>query len=212
MDEVLGCFCPGVGDGCFPPPLLAPSLQAGQPHEPGHPSTAAHHLAVGQLLVDSRGSSATGGGRPPKPSMNIYSCSRKPVLRRLIEPCQYTSRDFAEMARSNGVVLSIGRKGECWDNAVANPSSPQSNASSSTPGRGRSEPDSTVPSSTTSRVGTTPAGCTRPSAVSVPISTEHDSTSPTLRQHDQLKKHVRETGSSPVPTGRGRRISGFLTS
>jgi transposase InsO family protein len=33
--------------------------------------------------------------------------------------CQYTSQDFAEMARNNGVVLSIGRKGECWDNAVA---------------------------------------------------------------------------------------------
>jgi putative transposase len=33
--------------------------------------------------------------------------------------CQYTSRDFADLARSNGVVLSIGRKGECWDNAVA---------------------------------------------------------------------------------------------
>jgi putative transposase len=33
--------------------------------------------------------------------------------------CQYTSRDFAELARSNGVVLSVGRKGECWDNAVA---------------------------------------------------------------------------------------------
>ena len=33
--------------------------------------------------------------------------------------CQYTGRDFAELARANGVVLSIGRKGECWDNAVA---------------------------------------------------------------------------------------------
>ena len=33
--------------------------------------------------------------------------------------CQYTSRDFGEMARANGVVLSVGRKGECWDNAVA---------------------------------------------------------------------------------------------
>jgi putative transposase len=33
--------------------------------------------------------------------------------------CQYTSRDFAELARNNGVVLSVGRKGECWDNAVA---------------------------------------------------------------------------------------------
>ena len=33
--------------------------------------------------------------------------------------CQYTSKDFAELARNNGVVLSVGRKGECWDNAVA---------------------------------------------------------------------------------------------
>ncbi len=33
--------------------------------------------------------------------------------------CQYTSRDFAELARANGVVPSVGMKGECWDNAVA---------------------------------------------------------------------------------------------
>jgi putative transposase len=33
--------------------------------------------------------------------------------------CQYTSKEFADLARQNGVVLSVGRKGECWDNAVA---------------------------------------------------------------------------------------------
>jgi len=33
--------------------------------------------------------------------------------------CQYTSGDFAQLARANGVVLSVGRTGECWDNAVA---------------------------------------------------------------------------------------------
>jgi putative transposase len=33
--------------------------------------------------------------------------------------CQYTSADYGELARRNGVVLSIGRKGQCWDNAVA---------------------------------------------------------------------------------------------
>ncbi len=33
--------------------------------------------------------------------------------------CQYTSKDFAELARANGVVLSVGLAGECWDNAVA---------------------------------------------------------------------------------------------
>ena len=31
---------------------------------------------------------------------------------------QYTSKDFAELARNNGVVLSVGRKGECWDKAM----------------------------------------------------------------------------------------------
>ena len=30
-----------------------------------------------------------------------------------LEPKQYTSADFAELARANGVVLSVGRKGEC---------------------------------------------------------------------------------------------------
>jgi transposase InsO family protein len=33
--------------------------------------------------------------------------------------CQYTSTDYAALARTSGVVLSVGRKGECWDNAVA---------------------------------------------------------------------------------------------
>jgi transposase InsO family protein len=33
--------------------------------------------------------------------------------------CQYTSGDYAALARANGVVLSVGLAGECWDNAVA---------------------------------------------------------------------------------------------
>jgi putative transposase len=33
--------------------------------------------------------------------------------------CQYTSRDYTVLARENGVILSVSRKGECWDNAVA---------------------------------------------------------------------------------------------
>jgi transposase InsO family protein len=33
--------------------------------------------------------------------------------------CQYTSRDYADLARTSGVVLSVGLAGECWDNAVA---------------------------------------------------------------------------------------------
>jgi transposase InsO family protein len=41
------------------------------------------------------------------------------VLRRPVEFAQYTSRDYAALARANGVTLSVSRKGECWDNAVA---------------------------------------------------------------------------------------------
>jgi transposase InsO family protein len=33
--------------------------------------------------------------------------------------CQYTSSDYAKLAKDNGVVLSVGLAGECWDNAVA---------------------------------------------------------------------------------------------
>ena len=33
--------------------------------------------------------------------------------------CQYTSGDYAVLARAHGVVLSVGRTGQCWDNAVA---------------------------------------------------------------------------------------------
>ncbi len=33
--------------------------------------------------------------------------------------CQYTSGDYAALANEHGVRLSVGRKGECWDNAVA---------------------------------------------------------------------------------------------
>jgi transposase InsO family protein len=32
---------------------------------------------------------------------------------------QYTSGNFARLARDNGVLLSVGKKGECFDNAVA---------------------------------------------------------------------------------------------
>jgi transposase InsO family protein len=33
--------------------------------------------------------------------------------------CQYTSRQYATLAETHQVRLSVGRKGECWDNAVA---------------------------------------------------------------------------------------------
>lgn len=33
--------------------------------------------------------------------------------------CQYTSHDYQALAANLGVTLSLGRKGQCWDNAVS---------------------------------------------------------------------------------------------
>jgi transposase InsO family protein len=33
--------------------------------------------------------------------------------------CQYTSTQFGDLADDHGVRLSVGRKGQCWDNAVS---------------------------------------------------------------------------------------------
>ncbi len=41
------------------------------------------------------------------------------MLLRSIEPSQQTSRDYGELVRTHGVVLSTGMAGKCWDNAVA---------------------------------------------------------------------------------------------
>jgi transposase InsO family protein len=41
------------------------------------------------------------------------------VLRRPIEFAQYTSAEFADLADDCQVVLSLGRTGQCWDNALA---------------------------------------------------------------------------------------------
>jgi transposase InsO family protein len=41
------------------------------------------------------------------------------VLRRPVESAQYTSAEFAVLAGDCQIVLSLGRKGQCWDNALA---------------------------------------------------------------------------------------------
>ena len=49
--------------------------------------------------------------------MSIYSCSRKPVLHRSIEPGQFTSWAFTENVRRLGLLGSMGTVGDCYDNA-----------------------------------------------------------------------------------------------
>jgi transposase InsO family protein len=47
--------------------------------------------------------------RSPKPGVIFHSD----------RGCQYTSSQYARLATDHGVRLSVGRKGQCWDNAVA---------------------------------------------------------------------------------------------
>lgn len=58
----------------------------------------------------------------------VEQALRTAVVQRRPEPgvifhsdrgCQYTSGQFARVARECGVRLSVGRRGQCWDNAVA---------------------------------------------------------------------------------------------
>jgi putative transposase len=41
------------------------------------------------------------------------------MLRRPLEPGQYASGDYQSALHERGVVCSMSRKGNCWDNAVA---------------------------------------------------------------------------------------------
>ncbi|MBW5249207.1 transposase [Streptomyces sp. P01-B04] len=41
------------------------------------------------------------------------------VLRRPVESKQYISQQFVSLAAEFGVRLSVGRTGQCWDNALA---------------------------------------------------------------------------------------------
>jgi len=41
------------------------------------------------------------------------------VLRRLLEPKQYTSTELATYLENSDMRGSMGRRGQCWDNAMA---------------------------------------------------------------------------------------------
>ena len=51
--------------------------------------------------------------------MSIYSQVNKPVLRRPVEPGQYTSFDYSQTLDDHSVLASIGSVGDAYDNALA---------------------------------------------------------------------------------------------
>ena len=55
--------------------------------------------------------------------MTIYSCSNQAVLRRPLEPEQYTSIRFTEHLALEGVAPSIGTVGDAYDNGLMEASS-----------------------------------------------------------------------------------------
>jgi len=66
----------------------------------------ADHLRT-DLIADALSNAVA--GRDPQPGVVFHSD----------RGCQYTSRQYAQLATDCEVVLSVGRTGQCWDNAVA---------------------------------------------------------------------------------------------
>src|SRR5881397_4094123 len=51
--------------------------------------------------------------------MSIYNQVNKPVLRRPVEPGQYTSIDYTQTLEDHRVLASVGSVGDAYDNALA---------------------------------------------------------------------------------------------
>jgi transposase InsO family protein len=54
-------------------------------------------------------------------ALTMAFCARRPPAGAIFHSdrgCQYTSKEYRQLAEANGFRLSLGRKGDCWDNAV----------------------------------------------------------------------------------------------
>ena len=51
--------------------------------------------------------------------MSTYTHCSPTALRRPLEPKQYASEDYQQLLEARGIQCSMSRKGNCWDNAVA---------------------------------------------------------------------------------------------
>ncbi|MEO8187330.1 MAG: IS3 family transposase, partial [Burkholderiaceae bacterium] len=47
-----------------------------------------------------------------------YAPQTKALLRRSVEPGQYTSEDFQKLLTDQGITCSMSKRGDCWDNAA----------------------------------------------------------------------------------------------
>ena len=51
--------------------------------------------------------------------MSSFDRLSQAVLRRQVEPRQYACHAYRELLDEHGIRASMSRKGDCWDNAVA---------------------------------------------------------------------------------------------
>ena len=109
---------------------------------------------------------------------------------------QYTSATFRELLGAHGVVQSLSRPRQCWDNAVAErASSPRSRPSSSTAPHGRREALCGVRSSSSSRCSTIADACT-PRSATAPLRSTRQRCSHARGSLRRPKQTVRQTGAS----------------
>jgi transposase InsO family protein len=59
------------------------------------------------------------GRHRPKRSTSCYSHANNPVLRRPVELGQYTAIRYGQRLAESGIERSVGRKGDSYDNALA---------------------------------------------------------------------------------------------
>ncbi len=104
---------------------------------PRHPLVRRHHLHPhrGRVALPGhrhrhRARAGSSAGQPPITCAPTWSphaltnavASRRPAPRVIFHSdrgCQYTSSQYRHLADQFGVRLSVGRPGQCWDNAVA---------------------------------------------------------------------------------------------
>jgi transposase InsO family protein len=121
---------------------------------------------------------------------------------------QYTSRDFAALARANGVTLSLGATGCAYDNAVAESFFATIKRELITTRAWRSVTELRRADFNYIEAGTTPAASIAPFLTSAPPSGKLPTVSPSPRRHNRLNQPVRRTGSTPEEYSPGCHGSG----
>src|SRR5436309_6331648 len=105
------------------PPPATPQQPRPPPHSTSHRRSPPRIAAVPHALplaVDQASASVLAlRDRPVAASVLPSQLLAVEVLRRPVESAQYASGDYQALLAAHGAVCSMSRRGNCWDNAVA---------------------------------------------------------------------------------------------